>query len=235
MRSGSFRRSHAFAFVAAASVLLAAPAGAATEGGDAAFARTGVFVAGDFPDGFEVASDTGKGHADNIKLAKGVAGCGPYVTLQKAVLPLPQAKSRRFSDDTRSIGNEVDVFPTARAASAALALYAKPSTVGCLENLLEKQARQDPDQQDVDVVVTLERQAISGLGDSSVVYEGQVELTGADGSTQQVGVGTAAVQVGRAVDVVTYTTTGVDLTEILTPAIDASVSRLRAVLARSSA
>ena len=36
--------------------------------------------------------------------------------------------------------------------------------------------------------------------------------------------------VGRAVDVVTYSTTGGDLTGVLTPAIDASVARLRSVL-----
>jgi hypothetical protein len=39
--------------------------------------------------------------------------------------------------------------------------------------------------------------------------------------------------VGRAADVVTYSTTGDSLTDVLTPAIDASVSRLRSALARS--
>jgi hypothetical protein len=148
---------------------------------------------------------------------------------------LPQVKSARFGDETRSIGNEVDVFPSEKAAIVALVHYAKSSVVGCLENLLEKQARQDPETADSidDVVVELDRQDIAGLGDDSVVYEGSVKLTGTDGSTAQLGVGIAAVRVGRAVDAVSYTTKGGSLTEVLTPAIDASVARLRAALARS--
>jgi hypothetical protein len=217
-----------------------AASSAASQSGDAAVARAGTFVASDFPTGFEGTPSSVNSHADNVRLAKGVGGCGPYVTLQKAVMPLPQVRSPRFGDGTHGISNEVDVFPTDRAASAALVLYAKSSIVGCLENLLEKQARQDPDLRGSldDVVVHLERQDIAGLGDDSVVYEGSTEFTGTDGSSQKIGIGSAAVRVGRTVDVVTYTTTGSSptggsLTDVLTPAIDASVSRLRSALARS--
>ena len=59
-------------------------------------------------------------------------------------------------------------------------------------------------------------------------------LTASDQSTAKIGIGVAAVQVGRAVDAVTYRTTGEDLTEILTPAIDASAARLRTALARAA-
>jgi hypothetical protein len=220
----------------ALAVLLTATAGAASQSGDASTARMGAFVASDFPDGFEATPATDASHVDNIRLAKGVDGCAPYVALQKAVTSLPQFKSPRFADDTRSMGNEVDVFPTERAASAALLLYAKPSVVGCLENLFEKQTRQDPELRASldDVVVDLDRQDIAGLGDDSVVYEGHIELSGTDGSTTQVGIGSAVVRVGRAVDAVTYTTGGAALTDVLTPAIDASVSRLRSALARSA-
>jgi hypothetical protein len=134
------------------------------------------------------------------------------------------------------MGNEVDVFRDEKAATAALALYAKPSVVACLEHLFEKQLREDPslDGKLADVVATLDRQDIAGIGDDSVVYEGRIDLSGTDGSTKQVGIGSAAVRVGRTVDVVTYTTDGGDLTEILTPAIDASVGRVRAMLAREA-
>jgi hypothetical protein len=216
-------------------MLGAAAAAAASTSGDSAIARAGAFVGTDFPDGFQSTPATDASHADNIRLAKGVDGCGPFVTLQKSLTNLPQFKSPRFADDTRSMGNEVDVFPNERAASAALLLYAKSSVVGCLENLFEKQTRQDPDLRESldDVVVDLERQDIAGLGDDSVVYEGHIVLTGTDGSTNQVGIGSAAVRVGRSVDVVTYTTSGDALTDVLTPAIDASVARLRSALARS--
>jgi hypothetical protein len=239
MGSGLLRSSRALATTFVLTVLFAAPtataAGAASQSGDTAIARGGAFVASDFPAGFASEPATAKSHRDNIVLAKGVAGCGPYIKLQKAVAPLPQAKSPRFGDASRSIGNEVDVFPTEKAARAAIVLYSKSSIVGCLENLFEKQARQDPDLRGSldDVVVNIARQDIAGLGDDSVVYEGSTVLTGTDGASQQIGIGSAAVRVGRTVDVVTYTTSGTSLTEVLTPAIDASVSRLRSAIAQS--
>ena len=235
MRSGLGRSTRALALACVLAALGATAAGAASQSADTAVARAGSFVASDFPEGFAPTTSSDKSHSDNIRLAKGVDGCGPYITLQKSVSSLPQVKSSRFADATRSVGNEVDVFPSDRAASAAIVLYAKSSVVGCLENLFEKQARQDPESREAldDVVVELDRQDIAGLGDDSVVYEGSVLYSGTDGSTTKVGIGSAAVRVGRAVDVVTYTTTGDDLTDLLTPAIDASVSRLRSALARS--
>jgi hypothetical protein len=224
-------RAVAFASAIALGALFAPVAGAATPNGDVSLAKAGIFVAADLPTGFQSSPASSQSHADNIKLARGVAGCGPYVTLQKTVAPLPQAKSPRFADTDRTIGNEVDVFASERAASAALSLYAKSSMASCLEHLFEKQAEQDPDlRNSLDHVdVSLEREDFAGLGNDSVGYDGTVVLTGTDGSTKRIGVGSVVVRVGRAVDVVTYSTTGVDLTGVLTPAIDASVARLRSV------
>jgi hypothetical protein len=84
------------------------------------------------------------------------------------------------------------------------------------------------------VSVALDRQDIAGLGDDSVVYEGNMTIAGTDGSTTQIGIGNAAVRVGRAVDDVTYVTTSAPLTDVLTPAIDASVARLRTALSGSA-
>jgi hypothetical protein len=214
----------------------AVPASAARTGDDLQIATAGTLVVGDLPAGFAAkpASDSSK--ADNIRLAKGIGGCAPYITVEKTTAQLPLARSASFEDATRKVSNEVDVFKSERAASAALALYARPSIVGCLEKLFEKTIRQDPDVGGKidDVVVTLERQDIAGLGDDSVVYEGTMELTGTDGSTAQLGIGNAAVRVGRTVDAVSFSTSGGDLAEILTPAIDASVARLRTALAGTS-
>jgi hypothetical protein len=210
----------------------ATAAGAATSADDSTIAQAGAFVAGDFPASFTASPPSTTSHTDNIKLAKGVAGCKPYVKLQKTTATLPQAHSPQFDDGQRSISNETDVFESEKAASAALVLYAKPSVAGCLEHLFEKQLRRDSRVDDV--VVTLDRQAIAGLGDDSVVYEGKLVVTGTDGSQQQLGIGSAAVRVGRAVDAVTYSTQGADLPEVLTPAIDASVGRVRAALTGGS-
>jgi hypothetical protein len=210
----------------------AAPATAARSGDDLQVAKAGTLALGDLPTGFATKPDTGSSKADNIRLAKGISGCAPYIALQKLLIDLPSARSASFEDATRKVGNEVDVFKNDRAATAALALYAKPSLVGCLEKVFEKAIRQDPGRSGKvdDVVVTLERQDIAGLGDDSVVYEGTVEVTGTDGSSARLGIGNAAVRVGRTVDAVSFSTSGADLVEILTPAIDASVGRLRTAL-----
>lgn len=238
MGSGLRRSTRVLAALAAVAALSCAMATtvAASQNADTAMARAGVFVVSDFPAGFEAQPASNASTSDTLRLAKGVDGCGPYVTLLKASIPLPQAKSPRFGDANRSVSNEVDVYPSERAAGAALTLYAKSSVVGCIENLLEKQVLQDPKRRASldDVVAKIDRQDIAGLGDDSVVYEGSIVLTANDGSTSQIGVGSAAVRVGRAVDVAAYTTTGGDLTDLLTPAIDASVARLRAAVASKS-
>lgn len=237
MSSGLRRSTRAIAGAIVVVVSFAASAAsAASESADTASTRAGVFVASDFPAGYSASPASTKSHADNIRLAKGVDGCGPYVALQKSLTPLPQAASPQFDNGMHTVANEIDVFPSDRAASAALLLYAKSSVVGCLESLFEKQARQDPRLRTSldDVVVDLDRQDIAGLGDDSVVYEGTIVLTGTDGSTSRVGIGSAAVRVGRVADVVVYSTTGTDLTDVLTPAIDASVARLRAVAVKGA-
>lgn len=249
---GSGRRSSARAFAAVIPVVIvlgislaptaATGAGAESQPVDAAIARAGIFVASDFPTTFQVLPGQSAAAGEVVKLARGADGCGPYVTLLKASVPRPQARSLRFGDAARAVSNEVGVYPSERAASVALTLYAKSSVVGCIENLAEKQLRQDAAQdaaQDAgrggtidEVVAKLDRRDIAGLGDDSVVYEGSIVVTGTDGSTTQVGVGNAAVRVGRAVDVVTYTSTGTDLTDVLAPAIDSSVARLRSAQAK---
>jgi hypothetical protein len=223
------------AFAVLVVTVVATSAAAATRSSDSSIARAGVVVQTDFPAGF-TAQGTSSSAADLIKSAKGVDGCAPYVSILKTSMPLPQGKSLWFGDGSRSVGNDVVVYASDRAAGAALALYARPSVVGCIESLAEKQVRQNPrlNASLDDVTARLDRQDIAGLGDDSVVYEGDVVVTKTDGSTTQIGVGTAAVRVGRAVDVVSYNTTGGDLTEILTPVIDASVTRLRTALARSA-
>src|SRR5437764_183805 len=147
----------------------AAPALATNRADDLDVAKAALLVAADFPSGFTSAASSDASHAENLRLAKGVAGCAPYIALEKAVRPVPQASSSDFSDDTRTVRNEVDVFKSERAASDAVALYAKPSIVGCLKKVFEKKVRQEPQfaGKIARVTVTLERQDIAALGDDS--------------------------------------------------------------------
>src|SRR6478735_4369122 len=188
LRGGSRARVRAASAGAVLAALLlgaaATPAAANRNGDDLQLAKAGTLALSDLPAGFTTKPDTGYSKADNIRLAKGINGCGPYIALEKTLIDLPSARSASLEDPTRKVDNEVDVFKNDRAASAALALYAKPSLVGCLEQVFEKGIRQDPSRSGAidDVVVMLDRQDIAGLGDESVVYEGSVVITGTDGS-----------------------------------------------------
>ena len=123
-RSSSAGVSTVFLAVAAALVAwsapaLAAPAVAPTRSNDAQIAKAAILVAADFPEGFASQPPDDSTYADNIRLAKGVGGCAPYIALEKATAVLPQANSALFSDGSCSVSNEVDVFKTDRAASDA--------------------------------------------------------------------------------------------------------------------
>ncbi len=233
MRSGLCRWTRALAVACALTALATTAAGAASQSADTAIARAGSFVASDFPEGFEATAPPDTSHADQIAMAKGVEGCGPYITIQKRLVTTPSAGSQQFGDTTRTFGNEVDVFPSDKAATSLLGLYEKPSMVGCLENYLEKQFRRSGDPQVDDVTVELDRQDIAGLGDASVVYEGTAEYVLIDGTTTRVALGNATVRVGRAIDSILYFSSGAEVNDIVSPAIDASVSRVRTALARS--
>jgi hypothetical protein len=233
MRSGPRRWTRALALGCAIAALVASAAGAASQSGDTAIARAGTFVASDFPAGFESKAPPDTTHEDQIAMAKGVEGCGPYITIQKRLIAIPSAASQQFVDTTRTFGNEVGVFASDKAAASMLALFEKPSMVGCLENYLEKQFRRSGGPQVDNVTVELDRQDIAGLGDASVVYEGTAEFTLTNGTTSRIALGNASVRVGRTIDSVLYFTSGADVSDLIGPAVDASVSRLRSALGRS--
>ncbi|MFI5048097.1 MAG: hypothetical protein ACHQIG_13605 [Acidimicrobiia bacterium] len=218
---------------------LAGPAGARSASGDRKIAKAGVLLSSDFPAGFAGKPSTAESDAAVAKLAKGIPACAQYTALKKATDQQPQAKSLEYEDSTRQVSNEVDVFPSAAAAGGALALYAKKSVPTCLDRLFTKLLTQtyakDPQTKGkiAGIKVTITPQAVSGLGDNSVVYEGNAQITGKDGTTQQIGLGNAAVLAGRAVSDFTYVTTGAGLNEVLQPAVVASVARLRDALSRS--
>lgn len=205
----------------------------ASRSSDQQLAKQGVLLQSDFPDGFTRKAPDNSSDAEVAKLAKGTSGCGTYIALQKLTDAQPNAKSQDFEDDSRQVSNEVDVFKSVKSADAALAIYARASVPTCLERLFTKlltqQFAKDPSTKGkiARVAVTLGRQDVGGLGDDSVVYEGSAKVTAKNGTSHTLGIGNAAVRVDRAVSDYTYTTTSGDLTEVLQPAIEASVSRLQ--------
>ncbi len=234
MGSGPARVARVCVVAVCTLALAATAAAAASQTADTTIARTGIFVASDFPAGFQASPAPSTTHADQIAMAKGVDGCSPYVTMQKRIMTMPEASSMQYSDGTRTFVNAVVVFSSDKSAGSLLGLVTKPSMVGCLENYLEKQFRQSARGQVDDIDVELARQDIAGLGDDSVVYEGTGAFLAANGTTTKIGIGNVTVRVGRALDSIIYFTTGPAVVDDLTPAIDASVTRLRTALARSA-
>jgi hypothetical protein len=217
----------------------ASTATALSNSGDVQLAKAGLVQTSDFPTGFKDTAPDNSSDAAVAKAAQGVPECAAYSKLQKLTHAQPQAKSPDFDDASRSVSNKVDMFKSTAAASAALKLYGNASVPVCLDKLFTKLLTQQFAKQKSTtgkvkgVKVTIEQQPITGLGDDSVIYEGNALVTLKDGTTQQLGLGNAAVQVGRAVSDFTYTTTDADLTEILQPAIESSVARLQTALTTS--
>ena len=90
-------------------------------------ARAGTFVVADFPAGFRSTTAAPQSHADNIKLAKGVAGCGPYVVNRVDVDPsysLQQASGGLMRTDV--VGNAFDTPPTPSRPAALPSIAVLP-------------------------------------------------------------------------------------------------------------
>src|SRR5215212_5116142 len=102
-RSMRARAATAVVLVVAISYLATAVAGAASQAGDLAIARAGLFVASDFPT-FASQPSSSITHSDQVAMAKGLDGCGPYVTMQKRLQAMPLAASLQFTDNGRSVG-----------------------------------------------------------------------------------------------------------------------------------
>jgi hypothetical protein len=208
----------------------------ASSSGDKQLAEEGLLVQSDFPAGFESSPSTDTPTSEYVKASKGLSGCSSYLALRKTIDAQPRADSDEFTGDSSQVSNSVSVFKSSKRAESALSSFGKKSVPKCLEKLLPRlllrQYAKDPSTKGkiASVKVVLDPQDIAGLGDGSVVYEGSAKITAKDGTSQTIGLGNAAVLVDRAVSDYTYVATGEGLTEILQPAIDASVARLQAAI-----
>ncbi len=233
MTTGVTRGALAVGLAVASLAAGAAGAGAVSTSGDVALAKQGVLVAADLPEGWSGANNTGLSDAAVIKVAKTVPGCAKYIALKNLTHATPQARSLDWSDTSRDISNEVDVFANEAKARAALALYANPTVAKCLDGLFTKvltsQFAKEPTLEGKvkKVSVDITKQPITGLGDESVVYEGNATVTLKDGTQQTIGLGNAAVRVGRVASDYSYSTTDAALPDVLQPAIDSSLARLQ--------
>ena len=81
------------AAVAAAYLVLATPAGAASKSDDVATARQGDFQASDFPSTWTGTRNKSANDAQIIKLAGKIPACKQYVVVRKAASTLPNARS----------------------------------------------------------------------------------------------------------------------------------------------
>ena len=131
------------------------------------------------------------------------SGCAPYITLQKAHHHRPAGSLRRVHRHDPGVGNEVDVFRSDRAASELLG----PVREAEHRRLPEEAVREAPccriptsrgRSSPPPSTSSARTSPVSVTTASST--RAQVVLTGTDGSTASLGIGNAAVRVGRAVE-----------------------------------
>jgi hypothetical protein len=220
----------------ATGVFGAAPAWSIASNDDAELAEAGLLTQADFPAGW-TATERPADDGEVEKVAKTIPSCNDYRALRTTTKRQAQAKSPQFELGASQIDNTVTVFPTTAAATAALKVFAKPSVLTCVNKLFTKvftasiaadpATRKQVDSIDVDI----DRASVVPVGDATTAYEGTVTITLKDGTTQTLGVGTAAARTGRGVDTFSYTVDSSDVLPLLQPLVEASVARLTAALA----
>jgi hypothetical protein len=153
----------------AASLVLAAPAGAAgASKGDKAILKAGVITKGDVP--AEWTSTKGSSSGDALE---GIRACRRInTTVENARKDQPRARSREFTDPVRENGTEaanaVYAFENARAAGRFVAVYEGSAATACFEKLGAEVVRNQPITGPPTVSPITDLQ---GVGDEAIGYE----------------------------------------------------------------
>jgi hypothetical protein len=212
-------------------------AAAASSAGDRRIAEEGVLTEADFPRGWTSSPRDSSNDSQTEKTAKTIPACKGYLALRAAAKKQPNATSPEFELGDSEIDNTVSVFPTTRSATKATKAFDAPAVPSCINSLFTKVFTEaladDPatSGQIDDIDVDIERAPVAEVADSTTAYEGTVRISARDGSSQTIGVGVAAVRVGRGVTLFSYVVDASGVVELLPSLVDASVARLTVALA----
>jgi len=225
----------AIVVIASAPMLLSTTSAGALVTGDKAVAQAGVLAADDF------ASDWQAQRPDPVdndveRIAQGIPICRGYLALRTAAHQNPRAKSQDFVRGDDQVSNTVNVFSTTTAATAALAAVRKPAVVRCLRIVFDKAIRaniaadQATRKQIAGLDILVDRLDAPTAGDEVVAFEVVITVRTKAGAASAVYLDQEFVRVGRAIDSLNFQASGQPLTDTA-GYVDASVGRLRAVLA----
>lgn len=218
-------------------VAVAGGADGASRSDDLGIAEAGLLTGGDFPAGWTATPPDASDDRDIERAARRIASCKRYLTLRATGQKQPRAESPDFSFESSRIDNSVAVFASTRAANAAMKVFEHPTVLRCIDRLfadvLEAQLAADPATRDTitDVELDLDTTELDDLGDRAQAYEGTVTLSAVDGSQATVGVGIAAVRVGRAIALYNYFVDTAEVLQLLPGLVDTSVARLETAVA----
>jgi hypothetical protein len=185
-----------FGVLIAASLALAAPAGAAGESkSDKAILKAGVITKADVP--AEWTSTKGDSSGDALK---GIRDCKKINSaVAEARENEPRTRSRDFSDpvpqNATSAENAVYAFENAKAARKFVAAYKGSAANTCFERLAAEVAKDRPTASPPTVAPITDLQ---GVGDEALGYEIAATFT-QEGGTATLYIDFVVVRVGRAV------------------------------------
>jgi hypothetical protein len=209
-------------FGLSALVLTAFPgaAVAASRGADRRIAEAGIITASDFPTGWTEIPDDRSADREIEAAAKETSSCKHYLTLRTTGKKQPRAESPTFVLGESELQNTVMAYPSTSGAKAAMKLFEHPSVLTCFNELFTKLLEDDG------IQIAVEPVDVQDVGDAVAAYEGM-----ATNGEASIGVGTAAVRVGRAIAVYSYVVDRTDVVELLPEVVDSSIARLTDALA----
>lgn len=216
-----------------------AAAAPASRSSDQQLAKAGVLVRSDFPGGWSQAKRDDSSDASVQQAATKIPGCAQFVKFSKTNKQNPRAESPEFTLGQSSVDNTANVFPSVKAATTAMTTFGSSALPACLDKLFTSvfnaQFAADPKtaEQITGLGVKINRLRGIKIGDKAIAYEGVVDVNLTDGSTETIGLGYIAIQVGRAVSGFTYSSDS-DISAALQPAIVSSVARLKKAVGTSS-
>lgn len=215
---------------------VATPA-SASKATDLQAANAGLLETADFPQGWTSTPRDASTDADTEKLAKTIPACAEYRALRATTDKETHAKSPEFSLGNSQIDNTVTVFATEKGATAAMKVFDRPSVVKCINLLFTKvfttSLKSDPKtaSQISSIKVKVTPANVETIADATTAYEGTVNITLKDDTTESIGVGIAAVQTGRGIDLFSYVVDTTTVLQLLPTLVDDSVERLTDALA----
>jgi hypothetical protein len=204
-----------------------APPVGALSSSDQQLAQSGVLMASDLPTTYTETPRDASSDSSAQKAAAKIPACKKLGAFMRAVKGFAHVNSADFDEGQTSISNGVTVFPSAAKAKAALTGFASAGLPVCFDKFVPQLASSAGGS----AVAQIQKVSDVTAGDQAVAYEGPVQITESDGTSETLAFGYIAIRTGRGVDVYSFThTADSDISAVLDAAVGATLTRLTAAL-----